>query len=194
MIGDGDSLSQREELGEGYGFFKRGLADQRGCEIIDGVVLVIVNESDFVKEVRFEEVGFVDDDHGLDFLLGVEFFDGGKDLVGDVGLSELRYDTQPGGDLCIKSADIVHSTVEIDDAVRLRAEGFQDGADGGGLSAPDFSGEQTDAAIDEEHAQAVDHFFKERVHEKICRFNVFCKRNVGEMKSCSQHGYFLSLG
>ena len=113
-----------------------------------------MEETDFIEDVGFEQMGFVDDDDGLELLLDEEFFDGGEDLICDIGLSELGDDAEFSGDLGIESADVIKAAIEIDDPVRLRAECFEDGADGGGFAAADLAGEHADAAIDEEHAHA----------------------------------------
>ena len=185
MPGDADSLSERQELGKGDGFFERRLADQGGSEVIDGVELIVMEETDFIEDVGFKQMSFVDDDDGLDLLLDKEFFDGGEYLVGDIGLSELWDDAEFCGDLGIECADVVKPAIEVDDPVRLGAERLQDGADGGRLAASDLSGEHADAAIDEEHAHAIEHLPELRVHVEIDGFDILGKRNVGDIESGS---------
>ena len=118
-------------------------------------------------------------------LLDEEFFDGGEDLICDIGLSELGDDAEFSGDLGIESADVIKAAIEIDDPVRLRAECFEDGADGGGFAAADLAGEHADAAIDEEHAHAIEQLLELGVQVEISGFDILGKGDVGDIESGS---------
>ena len=84
VISDGDSLSEGQELHVGHHFFQRGLSDQDGGEIIGGIELGIMKEPDFIQEIGFEEMSFVDNEDDIDFLLQEDITDGMLDLLLEV--------------------------------------------------------------------------------------------------------------
>ena len=68
--------------------------------------------------------------------------------------------------LGVERPGVIEPPVQVDDTVGLRAQAFEDGANGGGFTAADFTGEKPDAAVVAQKLQACGKLLKLGVHEE----------------------------
>ena len=187
MIRDGDSLSEGEELVVGDGLFEGRLSDKNGCEIVGRVVVAVVDEPDFIEDIGFEQMCFIDDQERNDFLLGVEFGDGSDDLSNHIGFSVHGHDTELEGDLFVHASHFIEPAVEIDGTVGLGVDGPEGGSHDGGFAASDLTGEQADASVCEEHGHSPQHFGELLMPEELLGTDVLCERDVREIECRLDH-------
>jgi hypothetical protein len=156
MITDGDTLVESLVGSEAQLACQVRLAEQDEGERGGGVHLVVEQEAELVKDVRGQEMGFVDDREHETSLAG-EIGESGTELRQELGKGVGRLGLESEKDLAIEGGDGEMRVGEVDDGVEVVVERMDESAEGSGLAGTDVAGDESrEALLEGEREAALD--------------------------------------
>jgi hypothetical protein len=130
-----------------------GLAEEDKGDQRSRVHLVVEQEAQLVKEFRWQEVRFVDDEQDVAALAG-QVVERGAELWEETHKAKGRFDLEGKKDFAVEGRDSKVRIGEIDDGIEVVVEGLGKGTDGGGFAGADVAGEESREALLEGKGQA----------------------------------------
>ena len=197
VVADGDALvegfvgSKAELVGQ-VGLTEEDEGDQRS-----GIHLVVEQEAQLVKEFRWQEVRFVDDEQDVAALAG-QVVEGGAELREEAHKAKGGFDLESKEDFAVEGRDAKVGVGEIDDGVEIVVEGLGKGTDGGGFAGADVAGEEGREALLEGKGQAALDLAVATGSVEVLAVDRFGERGGGQAEKVTQCGHLgscsLSVG
>jgi hypothetical protein len=118
-----------------------------------GVHLVVEQEAQLVKELRREEMSFIDDEEDVAALAG-QVVEGRAELWEETHKAESGLNLESEQDLTVECRDTQVRIGEIDHGIEVAVEGLSEGAHGGRFAGADVAGDESGETVLEGEGQA----------------------------------------
>jgi hypothetical protein len=115
-------------------------------ETVLGVDLEVGKQAEFLEDIVGKEMGFIDDEDGMDFLGNMERTDAILDLAEEGGTSALGNDTESVRDVGVEFSDGHGRVADIERFVQPFGQGGGEAAQETGFTGSGFAAEDADAA------------------------------------------------
>jgi hypothetical protein len=153
VVTDGDALVE--------GFVRREtelvgqvrLAEEDEGDQGSGVHLVVEQEAQLVKEFRWQEVRFIDDEQDV-ATLACQVVECGAELREETHKAESGFDLQSEEDFTVEGGDAKVRIGEVDDGVQIAVESLSEGTNGGGFAGADIAGDEGCETVLEREGEA----------------------------------------
>jgi hypothetical protein len=150
---DGDALVKSFVRSETELVSQVRLAKEDESDQGSRVHVIVEQEAQLVKELRRQEVGFIDDEEDVATLAG-QVVESGAELGEETHKAESGLNLQGEEDFAIKGGDAEVGVGEVDDGIEIAVESLGEGADGGGFAGADVAGDESGETVLEGEGQA----------------------------------------
>jgi hypothetical protein len=150
---DGDALVKSFVRSETELVSQVRLAKEDESDQGSRVHVIVEQEAQLVKELRRQEVGFIDDEEDVAALAG-QVVESGAELGEETHKAESGLNLQGEEDFAIKGGDAEVGVREVDDGIEIAVESLGEGADGGGFAGADVAGDESGETVLEGEGQA----------------------------------------
>jgi hypothetical protein len=129
------------------------LAEEDEGDQGSGVHLVVEQEAQLVKEFRWQEVRFIDDEQDV-ATLACQVVECGAELREETHKAESGFDLQSEEDFTVEGGDAKVRIGEVDDGVQIAVESLSEGTNGGGFAGADIAGDEGCETVLEREGEA----------------------------------------
>ena len=150
---DGNALAEGFVRSETELMSQVGLAEEDEGDKGSGVHLVVEQEAQLVKELRWQEVRFIDDEEDV-ATFASQVVEGGTELGQEAHKAEGGFDLESEEDFTVKGGDAEVRIGEIDNGVQITVESLSEGTNGGRFTSADIAGEEGSETVVESEGQA----------------------------------------
>jgi hypothetical protein len=150
---DGDALVEGFVRGEAELVSQVGLAEEDEGDQGSGVHLVVEQEAQLVKEFRWQEVRFIDDEEDV-AALACQVVESGAELGQETYKAEGGFDLQGEEDFAVECGDAEVRIGEINNGVQVAVESLSEGTHGGRFAGTDIAGDEGSETVLEGEGEA----------------------------------------
>jgi hypothetical protein len=190
VVADGDALVEGFVGGKAELVGQVGLAEEDEGDQRSRIHLVIEQEAQLVKEFRWQEVRFVDDEQDVAALAG-QVVEGGAELREETHKAESGLYLESKENLPIEGRDAQVRVREIDDGVEIMVEGLCKSADGSRFPGADVAGEKGRKALLKGKGQAALDFAVATGSVEVLAIDRFGERGSGKAEKVTQYGHLV---